>query len=297
MNRMSHSHAVWLLSVLGCLGSLESSLLSAPLRAVVSIQPQATFVERIGGSRVSVRVLVPPGGSPATYSVTSRQMADLSHARVLFSIGVPFERVLLKKIKRLFPDLRIVDTRRGIPLRRMLGGGHHGDEHEHEGGDDPHVWLNPVHVITLSRNICTALCELDPAGALLFRANLRIFTRELEEADAFLRRTLSPLRGRTMMVFHPAFGYLAEAYGLRQLAIEAEGKSPGARQLARLVRRARTERVGIIFVQSQFSRKTAEAIAKSVGAVVVPMDPLARDYIPNLKRMAETIGQALAGDR
>jgi zinc transport system substrate-binding protein len=94
-------------------------------------------------------------------------------------------------------------------------------------------------------------------------------------------------------VYHPAFGYFADAYGLKQVPVEVEGKEPSARQLAAFIERAKAAGAKVIFVQPQFSTKSAEAVARSIGGAVVPMDPLATDYLANLERTAEKTAEAL----
>ena len=265
--------------------------------AFVSILPQAGFLDRLGGDRVRVEVLVPPGQSPATYTATAAQLARLSEAKVYFRIGVPFENVLLPKLARAVKTLRIVDTRRGITLRRMAHHHHDGDGHghdEHEGGADPHIWLSPELAMQQAKTMVEALAELDPEGAPVYRANLQAFTHELGGLHARLLDTFRPLKGRTLMVFHPAWGYFADAYGLRQEAIEIEGKTPSARQLARITDDARREGVKVILVQQQFDQRCARAVASSIGGAVVALDPLARDYVPNLQRIATEVEKALS---
>ena len=105
-----------------------------------------------------------------------------------------------------------------------------------------------------------------------------------------------PLQGKTLLVFHPSYGYFADAYGLKQIAVEMGGKEPGARQLARLIDRAKEDGVRMIFVQPQFSKGSARTIAEAIGGAVVPLDPLARDYLENLERMARDINRAFAGE-
>ncbi|MFH1742105.1 MAG: zinc ABC transporter substrate-binding protein, partial [bacterium] len=104
---------------------------------------------------------------------------------------------------------------------------------------------------------------------------------------------LKPYRGESFYVFHPAFGYFGDAYGLKQEAVELEGKAPTPRQLSTLIKKARTENVRIIFVQPQFDKKSAEAVSNSIDGAVVPMDPLAKDVLKNLEEMAMKVGKAL----
>jgi len=259
---------------------------AGPVRAFVSILPQAYFVERVGGDRVRVDVLVGPGESPATYEPTPREVAALGEADVYFRIGTPFENAFVDKIARTLPGLRIVDTRRGVDLRRFRQKGK-------RQVPDPHIWLDPMRVKTQARTVCEALCELAPALSDDFEDNLGGFHRDLEALDRHLRETLAPLRSRKILVFHPAFGYFCDAYGLEQIAVETEGKTPGPKRLADLIDRARAESIRIIFVQPQYSKKSARTIAEAISGAVVPLDPLARDYLDNLRRMAEAVREGL----
>ena len=275
---------------------------STPYSIFVSIIPQEYFVERIGADRVTVRALVQPGDSPATYEPSPRQMAQLSSADVYFRIGVPFERVFMPKIRRTIPELTIVDTRQGIQLRDMKThhdhAGHDTQHHGHDhAGKDPHIWLSPRRVKIQAQTIAATLSKLDPSGAGIYKKNLDAFLRELDRLDTRLSAALAPVKGKTFMVYHPSWGYFADDYGLIQEPIELEGKEPGGKQLAEIIDIARANNVSVIFVQPQFSRRQAGAVAEAIGGAVVPIDPLARDYIENLKSVAETVGRTLGGQR
>jgi len=295
-----------LLGLSGLLPAVGRAAEADRIQVFTSIRPQEEFVERIGGDRVAVQALVPPGSSPATYQPTPRQMADLSDAVLFFRIGVPFENVFLPKIEGLAEGLRIVDTRKGIPLRRMKSHHHdhgeqpdpdhaHGEDHSHpEGGADPHIWLNPRLVKIQARTIADALIESDPAGQAAYESNLAAFLDDLDTLDAHLVEALAPVKGRTFMVFHPAWGYFADAYGLDQEPIEIEGKEPSGPQIARMIELAKADGVRVIFVQPQFSRQSARRIAEAIGGAVVPIDPLARDYVDNLEHVAATVLKALS---
>jgi len=259
---------------------------SEKLHVFVSILPQAYFVERVGGTHVEVEVLVGPGQSPATFEPAPQQMTKLSQTSVYFSIGVPFEKRLVEKIQATLTNLRIIDTRQGIKLRTMQ------DEH-HGGSSDPHIWLNPNLVKIQATTICDELCRLDPQNAAEYRKNLKAFKTDLHEVDTRIAQMLAPLRGRKFYVFHPSFGYFADAYGLTQVAVEMEGKEPGAKELASLINQAIEDSVKVIFVQPQFSARSTKAVAEAIGGVVVLIDPLAKDYLQNLEDIAEKIVRVL----
>jgi len=270
------------------------------VQVFVSILPQVYFVERIGGAYVAASALVGPGQSPHTFEPTPMQMAKLAEARLYLAIGWPFEEQLIAKVKAAGPDLRVVDTRQGIALRRMTPAEAMADE-DHDaaaatgapGEPDPHFWLNPRLAKIMAGTIARTLAEIAPTHAAEFQKNLEGLDADLDRLDAALARALAPLKGKDFFVYHPAFGYFADAYGLRQVPVEIEGKEPTARQIAAVVARAKAEGVRVIFVQPQFSAKSAEAIARTIGGAVVPMDDLARDYFANLNDMAEKVRKAI----
>jgi zinc transport system substrate-binding protein len=281
------------------------------LTVCVSILPQKYFVEKIGGDLVDVHVMVQPGESPATYEPKPRQMTDLVKTEIYFAIGVPFEDAWLPKISEVNPNLQVVHTDNGIekiPMetsRRHGSGAEHDDADEEQesidaadshghGGLDPHIWLSPALVKRQAQNILAAIGEKDPSHANVYEANLRNFISEIDALDARLKEMFSGLRQPArFMVFHPSWGYFARAYGLDQIPIEIEGKDPKPAQLKELIEHAREEEIRVIFVQPQFSAKSAELIAREIGGRVAVADPLAEDWAGNLLNVAEVFRASL----
>jgi len=277
------------------------------LKVHVSILPQKYFVERIAKDLATVDVLVEPGKSPATYSPTPAQIKTLSQADLYFRIGVSFESGFLHKIESIAPNIRIVDCRKGIRLRQMQAHVHEedGDDHEgehHEGehdeeehhdhtGKDPHIWMSPDLVKIQAKTILEALAALDPDHHGIYKKNYTAFIQDLDHLNTRLTQTLSPYKGENLFVFHSAFGYFADAYGMRQIAVETMGKSPKGKDLSAIIKLARKEKVRVIFVQPQFDRNAAEKIASVIKGHVVSMNPLAYDYLANMETIANTIAQ------
>ncbi|MCB2193793.1 MAG: zinc ABC transporter substrate-binding protein, partial [Deltaproteobacteria bacterium] len=269
-----------------------------PFTVGVSIPPQAWLLNQVGGEYVKPLVLLPPGASPATYEPGPRQLADLSGARLYLAVGVPFERVFLPRLRAKLPGLTIVPMQAGIKLRRLEASHHHGSGKQplpgHEAGaPDPHVWLGPRQMQVMAVNTAQTLGKLDPSHAAVYQANLKKVRAELSELDAQLARTLAPLKGRTVLVYHPAYGYLLSAYGLKQEAVELEGKEPGPRRLAELIDEAKADHIKVIFVQPQFNPASAATVAGAIGGVVVSLDPLAYDYLSNMRAVAHKIAKGL----
>lgn len=259
------------------------------LDVFVSILPLAFVAEQLGGPRVNVQVLVAPGQSPETYAPTPRQLASLASADLLVRIGVPFEDALLPRLAASDPAPAIVQAQDGIELRQIaeeVGHGH--------GAPDPHVWLDPQRTATMARNIAGALSTADPAGAKSYQANLEGLLRKLDSLDRELAGSLAPSRGRRLFAYHGAYQYFCERYGLEQVPLSHGEQQPGARHVAEFIEQAKKQRATTLFVQPQFSRRQAEAIAQQMGAQVVALDPLAKDYPANMRRIAQAVRAAVA---
>ena len=275
-------------------GGAERDASARPV-VLVSIPPQAWLVERLAGDRVSVLELVPPGASPHAYDPTPRQLAAAAEAALWFTVGATMEQALQPRLQRMLPDLLVVPTADeavGDPACRHDGDGGHVDEDGHE--HDPHVWLDPVMAAEAAARMAAALGRLDPDGAAVYAERLGALRRELADLDGELAATLAPVRGGELLVMHPAFGWLAERYGLTQTAVEQGGQSPSPRHLATLLERARARGVRTLFLQPQTSPDQARAVAREAGLEVGVLDPLARDYAANLRLMAAAMLAALA---
>ena len=252
---------------------------SRPL-IVVSVPPQAYFVEQLAGDLVTVAVMIPPGASPALYEPTFDQMKALSHATLYIKVGHPnfaFERAWLDRIVGQNPRLKVVDASAHLVAR--------------EG--DPHVWVSPQCVRCMATNIHESLAAILPDHHPALVARLRRFLADIDDLDADLHQILDARPGGKFLVFHPAWGHFARDYGLEQIAIEQGSKEPSPDQLAKLIDRARREDVGVVFVQPQFSRASAELVAAEMGGRVVAIDPLERQWPENLRRVAHAFRESL----
>ncbi len=144
-----------------------------------------------------------------------------------------------------------------------------------------------------ARTILEALQEADPTHRSVYENNYRAFMSQLSDLDAELRTIFSGRSGQQFMVFHPSWGYFAHAYGLKQVPIEIEGKEPKPAQLRELIEHAREDGIKFVFVQPQFSARSAKLIAGEIGGQVVFADPLAEDWAGNLLGVARKFESAL----
>jgi zinc transport system substrate-binding protein len=268
------------------------------LPVFVSIAPQKYFVSQIGKDLVDVQVMVQSGASPHTYEPKPLQMAALSKAEIYFSIGVTFENAWLNKIASSNPHLLIVHTDEKIQKIQMSTHHHHHDDdtehspvedhnhnHQHNGIHDPHIWLSPPLVKIQALNIFKALQQADPVNSATYEANYKDFIAEIDLLHTELENTFSGKEETPFMVFHPSWGYFAKAYGLKQVPIEVEGKDPKPAQLMEVIRFAKEHNIKVIFVQPQFSTRSAQMVAKAIGGQVVSVDPLALNWSENLRQV------------
>ncbi len=265
------------------------------MRVVVTIVPQAEFVEKLGGDRVLVTVLVPPGASPHTYEPTPSQMKEVAKAKMYAKVGsgIEFELVWMDKIVETNPNMLIVDCSYGIQLIDMTKSDKQEGKDHQRVGKDPHIWLSPRNAIVMVENIYEGLVEIDPDNKEYYTKNKNVYVTALEDLDVELSEIFSGLTTKKFMVYHPAWGYLAHDYSLEQIPIEEAGKAPTPEGLTRLVDQAREHDIKLIFATPEFESKTAETVADEIGGNVILVSPLAEDYINNLTKISEEMTKRL----
>jgi zinc transport system substrate-binding protein len=258
---------------------------------VVTILPQAEFVESVGGDKVGVTVMVPSGASPHTYEPTPSQMVLLSKAKMYAKVGsgIDFELTWMDELVAQNEDMLVVDCSHGIELQQMTVA----DEDEPAGSMDPHIWLSPQNVVIMVQNIAEGLMQIDPDNSTYYCQNRDAYIQRLTQLDSDIREGLSAVTNRVFMVFHPAFGYFASEYNLTMLTIEDEGKEPTPAGLQHLIEQAKEHNIKVVFAEPQFNPQSAEVIAGEIGGRVVLIDPLVRDYIDNLRVLLTKMAEAM----
>ncbi len=276
-------------------------------RVAVTIPPLAYIVDRIGGDRTEVLVMVPKGADPHAWEPRPRQMADLAKSNLYVTAGIGLEAAWLARLTAGAGGITVLHAETVVEdapaeaashrdeHRNTLGNNARGDQdHSHDSLEDPHFWTSPPLVKAAAALVRDELAALDPAGAAAYRARYDVFAVELDRLDADLRARFVGDRGRAFMVFHPSWGHFAAAYGLEQVAIEVEGKQPRPRDLARFVDIARERNIRIIFVQPQFPERSARAVADAVHARLELVDPLAYDIPAAIRNTAAVIEAAFS---
>jgi zinc transport system substrate-binding protein len=263
---------------------------------VVSILPEKTFVKSIGGDKVTVALMVLPGNSPHTYEPKPSQMKEVAQADLYFAIDVEFEKVWLPKFKNLNSKMQVIDVTKGIHKLAMRSHLHDHEAEEHQAAHeslDPHVWTSPANVKIIAQNIYAALAKADPDNEPYYQQNLEIFLKKIDQTDQQIKSILKKTpKGTKFMVFHPSWGYFAQEYGLVQLPVEIEGKSPKPRELIDLIKEAKKDKIKAIFTQPEFSDAVAKTMANELGIKVIKVSPMSEHWSKNLL----TIAHAIAGN-
>ncbi len=291
---------------------------------MVSISPLVEFVEKVGGDKVQVEEVIPPGYEPHSYELTPQQLKKISDIDLYVKAGyIEFEDAYMDKIIAQNSSMKVINGAEGVQVREIEAHSHEhdedGDDHEEEADEhededehdedghdheeeadeheddhedheiDPHTWLSTTNAKIYIRNIYNVLVELDPDNKEYYTANKQAYEQELDKANELAKKILGEIENKKVIVYHPAFGYFLDEYGFEQISIEIEGKEPTAAQLEELIEEAKEESVTIIFVQKQFSTYNAEIVADEIDGTVVQVDPLAKDYVQNMNSISDAI--------
>jgi len=262
--------AAWMMGIL-----LLWAFPGSSLEIAVSIPPQEEIVRALVGENADIRVLIPPGASPESFSPGSRSLAGIISTDILMPIGLPFERALLDKLHRIAPDLKI--------CRSVVS---------EDDSSDPHIWLDPRGAEEHAARLAKCLIRLDPARADEFKAGLEAYRKHMEDVEKQAAEILRPFAGRSVLVYHPAFGHFLARFGLEQIAIEKDGKAPSARGLAEIISHARTLGIHTIFIQPSIKSDAVRAVAEALDARIVELDPLAPDLAANILRISRTLARS-----
>ncbi len=265
------------------------------ITVAVSLQPYATLVKMLGGNRVNVVTLLPPGADPHNFEPKPAVIKAFSLAQVYFTDGSGLDKIWLPRFLAANKDVKVIDISKYIEWMKSEHDGHgiHGHHHD-EDEIDPHIWTSPYRVKFLAQNIYQALKQLDPEHEIFYMRQNHLAQDRLIALERKLNETVIglPSDRRSFIVFHPSYGYLAKDFKLKQYAIEVNGKEPKPRDLANLIKMGRKNGIKAVFVQPEFSKRAAETIAKDLGAVVVETDPLAADFIGNTEKFIEALKEA-----
>lgn len=287
-----------ILTTSGCLNQESPENKEAEkIQAIVSIPPQREMVEEIGGEKVEVTVLVPPGVSPHSYDLLPSQIETISNADIYFKVGsgVEFELSNMEEIKSQNPELKIVDLSKNIKVKSWDE--HHGKTVTNKiskEGKDQHIWMSPLNGIKMSENVYQALISIDPSNKEYYKQNLDEYTEKLQDLHKDIKQLLEPYENKSFLVYHPSFGYLGDTYNLTQIGIEEGGQKPGPEGISKVIDQAQRQDINVIFVSPQFDTSSAEVIANEINGEVVTANPLAGNYSNNLLEIAKKMEEGFS---
>lgn len=294
---------------------------------VVTVAPLAGLVEEIVGDDYDITVLLPSGSAPESYSPTPRQITSIEGAEMVFMLGtMDFEHQIIKRFENQLNNI-FIDVSKGIHL--IDGSCNHGHSHKevecneceddyrhdcHEGsecdecgggdrehnhshtkgtgehnhaGIDPHIWLSPNTLQVIVDNIAQEIIAANP-DSTKYGANYEQLKAKLQRRKERYREVLITAP-RAFLIYHPALGYLAEEYGLEQISLENEGKSPTPAALAEIVDRVKAEGIESMIYQQEYPLDVVQPIAEILGVNLIEINPLSKDVITELDHIIEAI--------
>lgn len=287
MNFISKSIYTLVVSLLfvSC-GNHTNTTQSKPILSV-SIEPQKFFLDTLVGDKFEVNTVIPLGSNPEAYDPSPSQMVKVGKSKMYYQIGnLGFENTWLKNIKYNNPEMQIIDCSMGI----QPAGHNYEGEHSHPNGD-PHIWSSTNNARIVAKNMYNSLVKADKANADFYLENYSKIEKNINETDSIIREYIKTAPSKSFIIYHPSLSYFAEEYGLNQLPIEVDGKTPTPKQLSQLIQKAKKENVKVVFIQAEFDKKNAEVIAQELGAKIVTINPLVYKWDSEMINIAKAFAQ------
>ncbi|WP_248765644.1 zinc ABC transporter substrate-binding protein [Pseudomonas protegens] len=279
----------------------------AEVRVLTSIKPLQLIAAAVQDGVAVPEVLLPPGASPHNYALRPSDVRKVQSVDLLYWIGPDMEGFLPRVLKgRSLPSVAVQDLP-GMKLRHFAEDSHShaedADEHDHDhrpGTLDAHLWLSPVNARVIATRMAADLSAADPANAARYQSNLKAFSERLDALDARLKARLAGIAGKPYFVFHEAFDYFEDAYGLKHAGVfsVAAEVQPGAQHVAAM--RARLQQVGktCVFSEPPLRPRLAETLVAGLPVKLAELDALG-GYTPataqGYEQVLEKLGNDLAG--
>lgn len=254
----------------------------------VSIAPLKYVVEQIADSDTRVEVLVPETTSPESYSPTVQQIKALSEAQAYVSTGlIDFEQALAGKIGEIAPNTILLNLSDEVDVLEGDCGSQH-DGHSH--GIDPHIWLSPRLVSGMGHRVAGLLSQFRPDSTSAYQQRASLFSKRIDSLDRYIRQVTENAKRNRFAIGHTSLTYFADDYGLKQIAIEADGKEPSVKVMKQLVDSLKKTGIKAVFFQRQTTDAAARTIARELPeGRTVEFDPLAPDWMGNMYRLADSL--------
>ncbi|MBI3905835.1 MAG: zinc ABC transporter substrate-binding protein ZnuA [Pseudomonas fluorescens] len=279
----------------------------AEVKVLTSIKPLQLIAAAVQDGVAIPEVLLPPGASPHNYALRPSDVRKVQSVDLLYWVGPDMEGFLPRVLNgRTLPNVAVQDLP-GMKLRRFAEDSHshaeEADEHDHDhrpGSLDAHLWLSPVNARVIATKMAADLSAADPDNAARYQSNLKAFDERLDALDARLKKRLADVQGKPYFVFHEAFDYFEDAYGLKHVGVfsVAAEVQPGAQHVAAM--RARLQEVGktCVFSEPPLRPRLAETLVAGLPVKLAELDALG-GYTPataqGYEQVLEKLGNDLAG--
>lgn len=268
--------------------SAAATFAAQPLTVAVSVPPQKYVVEQIAGTNVNVLVVIDKGQDAHVFEPTPRKLEALRTAQVYLRIGLPFEKVIVERLAKTNPALRVVN------MFHDEDDAHHTHDHAHGGlchdaGMDPHSWMSPDELAEQAEIVAACLAELQPENNALYEQNRAAFAANMATLKADISTSLNASGTSVIAVHHPAWGHFAACFGLRQIAVEFNGATPSAKHLARVSKELKAANVNVMLVQNEAEAKCVKSFADKLGITVKTVNPLAENVVDTIRQSAAAI--------
>jgi zinc transport system substrate-binding protein len=264
----------------GCISQNDGSS-NEQIKVVTTVAPLGEFIKAVGGDKVEVSVMVPPGAEPHTFEPTPSQMRQVAEANLYVQNGAGLE-FWMDRILQVNGNMTVIDSSKGIDFIQ-----------ESLRGDRSHIWISLRNAAAQVKNICDGLIQVDPTNKEYYIQNRDDYLQKLESLDDEFNKTFASKEKRIFVVHHPAWTYFARDYGLEQVPLMENEKEPGPKYLGEVIDLARKNNITTIFVEPEFNPKSAEVIAREMNASIVYLDPLAGNYLENMRYAGGKIAESL----
>ncbi|MBI4572567.1 MAG: zinc ABC transporter substrate-binding protein [candidate division NC10 bacterium] len=256
---------VFLIGLVACESRPPRDQSSGAQRLIVAttMTVLADLIGQVGGDKIQVKALVPPGGEVHTYQPTPEDIKNVAQAKIVFYNGAHLEEWIDETIRSAGKqDLQIVVLSQGLPVLSADGG-----------EPNPHLWLDVANAKAYVEKIRDSLGKVDTANAAHYADRAKTYMAQLDELDKWILAEVEaiPKARRKLVTLHDAFPYFARRYGftLHGVLVASPGKEPSARELTQLARRIKRAEVPAVFAEAQFNPKAMEVLARDTGVKVV----------------------------
>lgn len=254
----------------------------------VTIEPQRYFLEQLVGDKFTVKTLIPAGANPETFDPTPSQLINVSKSKFFFTLGtLNIENIIVEKIKENNPEILFENCSIGISRLHDETHHHDGDETSPHHDGDPHIWSSPNTAKVIIQNMYNSLISFDEKNKDYYKKRYDKLISIIDSTDTTIKDYLDIAPNKNFIIYHPSLSYFAEEYGLNQFVIEKDGKNPTPKQLATLIDIAKEKQIKVVFIQQEYDIKSAETIAKSIHARMVPINLLNYNWNEEMLNIAK----------